>query len=226
MFQQGCNRLWIAQSIQQKRDSMSQITTGLRSILSIPLVYSGFQYFMGAHGFWQTFIRETIRVKAGDKVLDIGCGPADVLNYLQSGVGYWGYDISPEYIQKARKKYGNRGRFVCKLLEPADLEKLPKFDVVLLTGVFHHLDDNVARNVVSLAYQALKQGGRLVSVDPCYAPNQNPIARFLISKDRGQNVRVESAYKQLVNKAFKNTQTQVVHRAWIPYTHCYMVCTK
>lgn len=205
---------------------MSQITTGIRSILSIPLVYSSFQYFMGVHGFWQTFSRETIKVKTGDKVLDIGCGPADVLHYLPDGVVYWGYDISPEYIAKAQKKYGDKGQFVCKLLEADDLASLPKFDVVLLTGVFHHLDDNVARNVVSLAYQALKQGGRLVSVDPCYVAGQNLIARFLISKDRGQNVRVESGYRQLVQRVFYNIQTQVVHRAWIPYTHCYMVCTK
>lgn len=205
---------------------MSQITTGIRSILSQPLVYSAFQYMMGAHAFWQSFTNQTLQAKSGIKVLDIGCGPSDVLQYLPRGVEYWGFDISPEYIQKAQQKYGERGHFVCKLLESADLEKLPKFDVVLLTGVFHHLDDNIARNVVNLAYQALREGGRLVSVDPCYAPNQNPIARFLISKDRGQNVRVESAYKQLAQRVFSNVQTRVVHKAWIPYTHCFMVCTK
>ncbi len=184
---------------------MSQITSGIRSILSIPIVYSSFQYIMGAHGFWQTFVKNTINVKAGDTVLDIGCGPADVLQYLPQGVGYWGFDISPEYIAKAQKKYGKQGQFVCKLLEADDLANLPKFDRVLLTGVLHHLDDSMAKNVVQIAYSALKPGGKLVSVDPCYAPNQNPIARFLISKDRGQNIRVESAYKQLANKAFKKS---------------------
>ena len=73
---------------------------------------------------------------------------------------------------------------------------------------------------------ALKAGGKLISVDPCFAPNQSQIARFLISQDRGQNVRVESAYAQLVNRVFSKTEIQVVHKTWIPYTHCYMVCTK
>lgn len=205
---------------------MAQITSGLRALLSVPIVYSSFQYIMGARAIWRYLADEVMQLQPGQCVLDIGCGPADVLDYLPKGVGYWGGDISAEYIAKAQKKYGERGHFTCKLLEPHDLETLPKFDVVLLTGVFHHLDDNVARNVVSMAYQALKEGGRLVSVDPCYAQGQNPVARFLISKDRGQNVRVESAYKQLVNKAFKKVHTQVLHRAWIPYTHCYMVCTK
>lgn len=205
---------------------MSQITSGIRSILSAPIVYSAFQYIMGAHGFWQRFVKNTIHVKAGDVVLDIGCGPADVLQYLPQGVGYWGFDISPEYIAKAQKKYGNKGQFICKLIEPDDLVNLPKFDRVLLTGVFHHLDDIIAKEVAQLAYSALKPGGKLVSVDPCYVPKQNPIARFLISKDRGQNVRVEPAYLQLVNNVFPDTQVKVVHKAWIPYTHCYMVCTK
>lgn len=205
---------------------MSQITSGIRSILSNPIGYSAFQYIMGAHGFWKSFTREILNAKTGDAILDIGCGPADLLAYLPENVHYWGYDISTEYIQKAQNRYGDKGHFVCKLLEASDLLNLPKFDTVVLTGVFHHLDDDVATNVVNIAYQALKNGGKLVSVDPCYAPEQNPIARFLISKDRGQNVRVESAYRMLVNKAFKNVQSRVIHKSWIPYTHCYMVCIK
>lgn len=181
---------------------------------------------MGAHGFWQTFTTHTLNVKAGDKVLDIGCGPADVLQYLPQEVDYWGFDISAEYIKRAKLKFGIRGHFFCKLLDPSDLEGMPKFDRVILTGVFHHLDDKTCEEIVIIAYQALKKGGKLVSIDPCYTKKQNPIARFLISKDRGQNVRVESAYKLLVNKIFKNVQTRVVHKVWIPYTHFYMICTK
>ncbi len=206
--------------------NLAQINSGLRAILSIPIVYSAFQYIMGARAIWRYLINDIMRVKSADTVLDIGCGPADLLAFLPQGVQYWGYDISSDYIKKAQKKYGNRGNFVCKLLESSDLKKLPKFDFVVLTGVFHHLDDDLARNLVCVAYHALKSGGKLVSIDPCYTRNQNTIARFLISKDRGQNVRIEPDYKKLVDVSFKNIQTQVVHKLWIPYTHCYMVCIK
>lgn len=205
---------------------MSQITSGFRAILSVPIIYSTFQCVMGARSIWRYLANDVMQVKSTDCVLDVGCGPADLLAYLPKNVTYWGFDISPEYIQQAKMKYGNQGQFICKLLDPSDLEALPKFDTVVLTGVFHHMDDAVAKEVVKIAHTALKEGGKLVSVDPCYAPNQNPVARFLISKDRGQNVRVETAYKMLVNKVFNEVKTQVVHRAWIPYTHCYMVCTK
>lgn len=181
---------------------------------------------MGARSIWRYLANDVMQVKSSDCVLDIGCGPADLLAYLPKSVTYWGLDISEEYIQKAKNRYGEQGHFVCKLLEQSDLETLPKFDKVVLTGVLHHVDDVVAHEIVGLAYSALKDGGQLVTVDPCYAHDQSKIARFLISKDRGQNVRVESAYRMLVSKIFKKNQTQVIHRAWIPYTHCYMVCTK
>ena len=205
---------------------MSQITSGLRTILSIPFVYSSFQILMGAKRIWESLAKDVMQAKPGMTILDIGCGPADILDYLPEGVEYYGFDISPEYIQTAQKKYGDKGHFICQLLQESDLKTLPKFDCVVLTGVFHHMDDIQAKKVAKLAHQALKDGGKLVSVDPCYTPEQNPIARFLISKDRGQNVRVGSAYKAVVNRTFKHISTQIVHRAWIPYTHFYMVCTK
>lgn len=205
---------------------MSQITSGIRSVLSIPFIYSSFQYVMGAKSIWRYLANDVMQIKSSDYVLDIGCGPADLLAYLPAQVTYWGFDISEEYIQKAKRRYREKGHFVCKLLEPSDLETLPKFDKVVLTGVFHHVDDKMAHDIVKLAYSALKEGGQMVSVDPCFAPEQNKLARFLISKDRGQNVRNESGYRMLVHNVFKTVQSQVVHRAWIPYTHFYMVCTK
>ncbi|TXI38477.1 MAG: class I SAM-dependent methyltransferase [Methylophilus methylotrophus] len=205
---------------------MAQITSGARAVLSIPFIYSSFQYLMGARCIWRYLANDVMHVKSSDCVLDIGCGPADLLAYLPENVTYWGFDISEDYIKKAKLRYRERGHFVCKLLEQADLDTLPKFDKVVLTGVFHHVSDDMAHKIVGLAYSALKEGGQMVSVDPCYAQDQNKIARFLISKDRGQNVRLESDYKMLVSDIFKKNKTHVVHRAWIPYTHCYMVCTK
>ena len=205
---------------------MSQITTGFRSLLSIPFVYSSFQYIMGARSIWRYLSNNLINAKSSETILDIGCGPADLLKYLPESTVYWGFDISEDYIREARLRYGKRGNFICKILELSDLKTLPKFDKVILTGVFHHVDDEMARKIIEIAYSALKDGGKMVSVDPCYTEKQNKLARFLISKDRGQNVRIESAYRMLADGIFNKSQTQVVHRAWIPYTHCYMVCTK
>jgi cyclopropane fatty-acyl-phospholipid synthase-like methyltransferase len=204
---------------------MSQITSGLRSVLSMPVIYSGFQYLMGANNFWKNFVN-SLNVKSGDCVLDIGCGPADILMYMPKSVGYWGFDISPEYIDSAKKKHKHNGSLYCKEIGYTDLKYLPTFDRVILIGVLHHIEDDVAREIIKIAYEALKPGGQLISVDPCYALNQNPIARYLISKDRGRNVRNLEDYKFLVESIFVKNKYEVVHRTWIPYTHCFMTCTK
>lgn len=205
---------------------MSQITTGLHSVLSYSFVYSTIQYLMGARAGWKNFVERFVQANSQSLILDIGCGPADILEYLPQDIQYWGFDVSSDYIKKAQQKYKARGSFFAKSLDEADLAKMPKFDRVIMVGVLHHLDDVIAHQVIRLSHSALKDGGKLVTVDPCYKANQNIFARFLISKDRGQNVRNESGYKQLIADTFNHSFVQVVDKTWIPYTHCYMVCTK
>lgn len=202
---------------------MAQITNGLRSLLSNPYIYSAFQTLFGGHQARKNFVNEFIQPMPNINVLDVGCGPADIFEYLPS-CQYWGFDISKSYIDRAKAKYGSKGNFICKELDFLDLESLPKFDLVLTLGLIHHLDDATAHAVLDLCYNALNDDGKLVTIDPCFHPEQNPIAKFLIRNDRGQNVRSESEYKFLVNQFFPNSVVTVRHQSWIPYTHCIMVC--
>ncbi len=202
-----------------------QITSGFKTILSRPLIYSAFQYLMGSHQIWSFFVKKIIRPKYGDVILDIGCGPADILNYFPE-VDYYGFDISKSYINKAKKRYGKRGNFFAKSLIFDDLKNMPKFDLVIASGVLHHMNDETARRIFKVAYSALKPGGRFLTIDPCFTPNQNAIARFLISNDRGKNVRNQKGYQSLCKNIFTDMKINVKHRLWIPYTHCIMECTK
>jgi 2-polyprenyl-3-methyl-5-hydroxy-6-metoxy-1,4-benzoquinol methylase len=204
---------------------MTQKTHGIRALLSNPLVYSAFQSFMGAHKARQRFVANWVRPLAGMKILDVGCGPADILAFLPD-VDYWGFDISESYIDQAKTRFGQRGQFKCKQLQFEDLVALPQFDVILALGLLHHLDDPVAMGVLRLGHQALKPGGRLLTIDPCLAPSQNAVARFLIRNDRGQNVRHKEEYQALVDAVFASPRVEVHHQTWIPYTHCFMECRK
>jgi len=204
---------------------MAQITTGIRAVLSHPAVYDLSQTIMGASAFRAHLAADFIGALSGIRVLDIGCGTAEILEFLPD-VNYVGYDISEAYITKASARYGARGSFHCGLLTKDKLAGEPPFDVVLLLGVLHHMDDEVAKTTLRLAHQALRQGGRLVSFDPCYADGQNMIARFLVSKDRGQNVRLQAQYEALAQKHFSKVSSVVEHTQWIPYTRCIMECTK
>ena len=202
---------------------MAQITDGVRAILSHPLIYSSFQFLMGPRSVRRNFVADFIKPSQGMSVLDIGCGPADILDFLPA-VDYRGFDISEPYIQHAQKRFGARGAFIRKQLEIRDLASLPKFDVALALGLIHHLDNAEASNVMRLARAALKPGGRLITIDPVLDPGQNPVARFLVRKDRGQNVRERIGYETLAREVFETVRVEVRHQTWIPYTHCMMEC--
>lgn len=204
---------------------MSQITTGLRSALSHPMVYDFVQGLMGAAKFRDLFASDYIRGSDGDRVLDLGCGTAEILSHLPD-VEYIGYDISVAYIEAARRRFGNRAVFNSSILNAQQAEELPSFDIVLALGVLHHLDDEVAANLVETAHVALKPGGRFVTFDPVFAPGQSLMAKFLISKDRGQNVRTQEEYENLAKCRFDNVKTSIRHQRWIPYTHCFIEATK
>lgn len=204
---------------------MAQITHGVRAILSNPLVYSTLQSLMGAHSARKSFVKNYVKPFPGMRVLDIGCGPADILAYLPQ-VDYSGFDISRDYIDQARKRFGSLGQFQCKLVSAEDIDSLPPFDLVLAIGLVHHLEDDEAIGVMQLALRALKPGGRLLTIDPCWDLSQNPIARMLIRGDRGQNVRDRAGYEVLAKAVFHAPRVDVRHRAWIPYTHAFMECQK
>lgn len=204
---------------------MAQITHGVWAVLSHPFIYSYFQRVMGAHQIRAVFVKDFVRPHAGICVLDMGCGPADILAHL-TDADYWGFDVSEAYIEQAKKRYGLKGKFYCQELMVSDIQKIPAFDIVLAVGLLHHLDDEAAVNVMRLAYDALKPGGRLITLDPCLETGQNLIARFLISVDRGKNVRNKVEYATLASTVFTPPRVEVRHKSWIPYTHCFMECTR
>ncbi|EUC14715.1 Methyltransferase type 12 [Burkholderia sp. BT03] len=202
---------------------MSQVTTGIRSILSSAGAYNLVQTLMGAHKGRTYFANTHIRANAGARVLDIGCGTSEILGYLPK-VDYVGVDISPDYIAAAKSKYGNRGVFHSKLLTESEVDAMQRFDIVLAIGLLHHMDDDAACNFIALARRALAPGGRLVTIDGCFVKGQNPIARFIISRDRGQNIRTPEGYASLASSNFTSINTTLRHVPWIPYTHWIMEC--
>jgi SAM-dependent methyltransferase len=203
---------------------MAQVTTGVRAMLSHPLVYNTLQSLLGAERVRARIVRDHVRPFPGMRILDLGCGTAEILRSLPTDITYVGYDMSPEYIAAAQRRFADRGTFHCRLLEQTEVVTLEPFDLVMGIGVLHHLDDATARQFMLVARSALARGGRIYTLDPCYTPGQSSIARFLISRDRGQHVRDVEGYRALPRGLAAEVTGTLVHKSWIPYTHWHMEC--
>jgi len=194
-------------------------------LLSFPAAYRLFSRVVSGN-VWEVYMAEYVRPAPGEKLLDIGCGPGDVLYHLPR-LNYTGVDISPEYIEAAKRRFGERGRFLCSDVALVTLEReYGTFDLAIATGVLHHLDNERAAKLLELARLALKPGGRFISYDGCYVPEQSKIARYLLSKDRGQFVRRRDEYLRLAAASFTHVEPHLRHDLLrIPYTHLIMRCS-
>lgn len=198
---------------------MAQITSGIRSILGRPWVYRLMKRLIGADRFQDAFAAQYLDVRPGQRVLDVGCGPWGCLDML-GDVDYLGIDISAEYIEHARRHSGGRGRYeVASASQLRELAEEP-FDLVIAVGLLHHLDDDEARSLLDDSAHLLRSGGRLVTLDNVYTEEQSAIARFLISRDRGQNVRDRGGYEALGDNLFGSIEADIRDDLLrIPYTH-------
>lgn len=207
---------------------MAEIRSGLRRVLSNPWVYGLAQGLLGASSAQKKIINNFIRPFSGMALLDVGCGPAEILSGLPEDVRYLGFDADPLYIASAKKRFGNRGHFFQGYVSTANIEAIGVVDLVMAFGVLHHLEDDEVRDLSGLAYQVVREGGRFLTIDPCFEEGQHWLSRYLISKDRGQNVRPAQEYEALIkdNGAW-DTHVQVRHDLLrVPYTHVIIECTK
>lgn len=207
---------------------MSQKTDGLHAVLSHPRIYDLLQNLLGAKRSRTRLIRDHIRPRTGDRILDIGCGTGELFSQLPAGLHYVGFDLSESYITAARQRHGG-ARFEC--MDVADYQVSGSdeqgADLVLAIGILHHLDDDRARALMRTAHAALKPGGRFISLDGTYVDGQSPIAHALIARDRGKSIRTPDAYQALAQAEFGTVNGRVRgDMLYVPYTHYIMECVR
>ena len=193
--------------------------------LALPRVYSAFQERLAIPRSRAQIADLYVRAKPGDSVLDLGCGPGDMLDYLPD-VDYLGIDLSPKYVAEAQRRHRRRARARFVQMDVRALTDIgERFDLVLAQGLLHHFSDPQALTLLKAVTSVMKPGGRLVTVDPTRTPGQRLIARLLVSSDRGRFVRSPDVYEHLVHLVFSRVDVHVRHDLMrLPYTHLLMEC--
>ena len=195
-----------------------------QSVMELATVYRWVQRILGGQASQRYFVDCHLRPQPGDRLLDIGCGPAGILERLPQ-VSYVGVDLSPRCIAAAQARYGERGTFVCQSVSQMAVDQPHSFDLVMAAGLLHHLDNSEADQLFKIAALALKPGGRFVTLDGCFVPGQSKVAQWLLRNDRGQFVRTAEGYLTLANRVFSDVRPTVRHDLLrTPYTHIMLEC--
>lgn len=184
---------------------------GIAKMLDFPNVFNLWQIISGSENAKRKIISEYVRPFKGARILDIGCGTGVALEYIVEEVKdieYVGYDINSKYINFAKEKYKLKGRFYNSRVDKFN-GLTNYFDLVMSLGVLHHLDDDESKILISSAKDSLKTDGCFILGEPVWTDQQGYFEKFLMKRDRGQNIRNEASYLRLLSEYFFRTESIV-----------------
>lgn len=177
---------------------------------------------IGGFDFFRKRIIEKY-AKSNLSILDIGCGPANMLKYFPNHRLYCGFDTNSNYIKVNKKKKSKKNFFFNKEFNPSLLPPNRIFDLTLIFGLLHHLSDDKVYNLLKKINKIAHKNMQILILDNVRMDKQNFITRFLIDNDRGKFIREEKEYIRLIKKVFtkKNylVKFSIEHQKFLPYDY-------
>lgn len=205
---------------------MAQRTSYVYRLVTLPRFYEGFSALLGADAARRRMVDEIYQPGLGMKILDVGCGPATIFPYLPA-VDYTGMDLNPKHIKHAEKLYGGRGRFLAGNATKDLAGEDESFDLVIVSALLHHLSDGESRDSLTGLSRLTKSGGRIITFDNVWLPQQNLIAWGLNKLDSGLNIRTPEGYLRLIEGLPVSVEVKTFRDYLrIPYDHFCMTMTK
>lgn len=179
----------------------------LINLLSNPYIFHYQQIFCNTYKNIKNVCSDVLTEK-DISILDIGCSTAaaasKIVNFETNK--YTGIDISEPYINFAANRHPNANFLVMDARQMTF--ETASFDVVMFTGVIHHLEDSLVNDCLREVKRVLRPNGTVLFAEPIFTPN-DPWSNLLLSFDRGNYIREKSEYLSLFND-FRLLEKQII----------------
>jgi SAM-dependent methyltransferase len=146
----------------------------------------------GAYRRLLALFKTFARPEPAQRCIDLGCGTGAFTQRLRPyGLELWGMDISPASIERATATAQGE-RYLVGDIRETGLDA-GSFDIVVLSGVLHHLlTRDIRRQVLRESARILRVGGRVFSFDPsAHSPSmrlyRDPRSPMYSSKGKTEN---------------------------------------
>lgn len=103
-------------------------------------------------------------VSAGARVLDVGCGPAWLMDRIPATCVYTGIDVDPDVTDMNRKARANARFETLDMTSGAFPFPSESFDAIVMAAVLEHVDE--PGRVFKEAARVLAPGGRIIATTP------------------------------------------------------------
>ena len=195
----------------------------MKRILEYPRIYNFYQRLIGSRPYLKRFKSRFLKIEDGMKILDMGCGTSNILEFINEDVKYYGVDCSQKYIDYSSKNF-TKHRFVCQsICKKLDIDE--KFDVVISKGVLAALSDVQLCKMFEVIVSLSNQNTKIILSDMNYKTDACWLQKFLQRNERNKNLRSKEDYIKIISKYFdidNITELDNIYR--IPYSRIVFEC--
>lgn len=185
------------------------------TVLNHPGIFDIFLKLFGDRKIHKKVIKGELNIQKKNRVLDIGCGTGD-LALMFPAESYTGIDCDKNYVDFARKKYSRN--FLT--MNAADLKFADDyFDIILVSGLFHHIPDETLQRVLLEIKRVIKPSGRALFFEVTYLNRGDSIFKELIRKaDRGKYIREYGMLQKAARDKFDIEKCYIKKSMWADYS--------
>ncbi len=195
----------------------------MRKILNNSRIYNFYQNLIGCKKFQKNFSNNFIKARAGENVLELGCGTGNVARFLNQNVNYIGVDYCKNYIDYASKKYPHFKFKHADLSSPITFDC--KFDIIYAEAILSAMTDEQALNMFKIINSHINNNTRIIFSDMNYNCANSAFEKYMFEHERNSVIRTKDEYIALIQPSFKIQNITVLDHIYrIPYSKLIFEC--